>query len=831
MRNGVPGLLCAIAFFMGTCGGLSLSAQADEIVDLALLAALVVQAGAWCLRRHAGTAFTLVLLSVALLGLVSAGGRVTRRSIYAPVGFIDAEPSLVRFEARLLERCRSPDAEAPDRLDRFRPGGDRPPWRATAEIVAWHGEHGRQLGEGRVTISMPEGPHDLAEGDLVQGIGWLSGASGPENPGEHDARAGAWRRGHIGRIRMDAAPVRVAPASRWTTLRSWMREWVDRSLVTSLEPWRDDASCALVVAMTTGRRLPGYDGLRRAFADTGLAHFLAISGFNVAVLFVTCGVIMELARVPGAWRGWLLMSLASIFLLVVDLEVSVVRAGVAGLLAGASIALGRGWRSDGLLAMAAIGTLTVDPAAAWNVGFQLSYLAVLALRHGSAPIERRLARVTAPIVERLPNPVAATMRASITALAASVAASLAATPVTLAWFGTLNPWCAPASTLLGPVAATLTVLATLAAVIGQVPGVGLVIGAPVAALAWIFRNAVAWVGTWPGCSLATDAMPWWWAAITLTTTFGCWIVRGPISARACGLGACVAWSMVPLSTLGATPSAISGVPQSLRWTMLSVGDGSAHLLECGGSRVLFDAGSLSRARTGSTCIVPALRELGVDRLDAIVVSHPHLDHFGAVPEIVAAFEVGRVLLTPAWFDRSPEGSAASELLHCLAERGIVAERVQEGDLVRQGPVTWRCLHPPPTFRPSSVNDGSAAFALVHDAMPDRPIALLLGDVQEQAIARLLGMPEIVGAWAMELPHHGSWRPIVQALCERARPSVVMQSTGARRFRRDRHDDHLVGVLRGVTCRDGAVRLTLDPAQAVPTLEHWTPRGWQVLRPR
>ena len=519
MRHGVPGLLCSIAFFAGTCMGLSFAADMDWLIDVALVVAVVLLLAAWVLRALALFALLLVVTATALLGLVSAGIETTTRPIDAPTGLVDAEPMLVRFEARLLDRFHAPDVARSDLLDRFQPDADQPPWNAPAELLAWHGDQGRVPVRGHVTISAATGPHALMAGDIVTGVGWLSGPAAPMNPGERDQRLSAWQRGWVGRLRVDGVPVCASHADLLQRSLDAARTFADQGLCASLQGWCDDETRALVVAMTTGRRLPGYAALRQQFAATGLSHFLAISGFNVAVLFVTCGVLMELLCIPGHWRGWMLMLLATLFLLVVDVEVSVLRAGMAGLLAGASIALGRGWRSNGLLATAAIVTLVADPRMAWNTWFQLSYLAVLALRFGSTPIERLLCmparHVAWPRSERLRSLV----RAACTAFAASAAASIASTPVTLAWFGSLNPWCAVASTLLGPLAAALTVVATIAVVLGQLPVIGPMIGCALALLAGCFRLGVNWVGTWPMCSMAVTPLPWWWGVIALMATF------------------------------------------------------------------------------------------------------------------------------------------------------------------------------------------------------------------------------------------------------------------------------------------------------------------------
>ncbi|MFM7806391.1 MAG: ComEC/Rec2 family competence protein, partial [Planctomycetota bacterium] len=348
--------------------------------------------------------------------------------------------------------------------------------------------------------------------------------------------------------------------------------------------------------------------------------------------------------------------------------------------------------------------------------------------------------------------------------------------------------------------------------------------------AWLFRLGVAWVGTWPGCSCTISPMPWWWAVVVLLATFAWWLCRPALRRFAITL-MLVCWGACGLAATHAT-SVVESTPDHIfRWTSIAIGDGSVHLIEVGGSTVLCDAGSISRTSAGSNTIVPALRACGVRRIDAVLVSHPHLDHFSALPELLGAFPVARVLLTEPWFRDVRFGSAPGALLDCLKIHGIEPERVTQGFTLQQGAVTWRCVHPPPGFRASAVNDGSAAFVLTHEGLRDRPLALLVGDAQDQAIARLLTRRDILQPWVMEIPHHGGWRPLAQTLCEWVRPSFVMQSTGARRFRRDRFEPCLRTAVRGATCRDGALRFSLDPSNLPPTLEHWSGQAWVPLRPQ
>ena len=778
-----------MALFAGSFLGLSLPRvdASDALVDAGCVVALLLVGLVWCLRCHRWVALALALLMCVVLGLIRAGHVVTRADEHDAVGALQDDPVLVRFQARLLQAPSPPDHANRDVLDAFQAAADEPRLQADATLVHLRDATTTVPTVGRVSLVMPGSESDLRAGDLVEGTGWLMPPVTNQNPGERDPRVGAWQRGWVGRLMLESTPTRVREAPWPMRARSWLQACADHNLLQALGEPPNSPVTTLVVAMTTGRQLPGYAALRQTFAATGLSHFLAISGFNVAVLFGVCGVCLEALRVPWWLRGWCLIITGVLFLVVVDVEVSVLRAGVAGVMAGTSLTFGRGWRGNGILAAAAIGTLLVDPWSARNVGFQLSYGAVLALRYGSGPVERCMVACWPKRWSMSEGWMLGSIRAMRLAFAASVAAWLVSTPITLLSFGSISPWCAVASTMLGPLAALLTVIASLVVVIGWLPLVGCLLGWPLWCLGWLFLYAVQWVGTWPLCMV---------------------VLMPPTSGPVCP-----------------PPD-----PDVLEWVALAIGDGSVHVIRCGGEVIVFDAGSISRSGAGSAVVVPALRALGVTRIQSIVVSHPHLDHYSAIPEIAQAIPVQQVVVTEAWSRIRDRTSGCGSLLAWLADHDVPVRCMVEGDTMHLGPLVWRAIHPPKGFVPTAVNDGSLGFTVHHASLPDRPALLLLGDAQDQAIARCLARRDILRPWAMELPHHGGWRPIAQALCEWVHPDMVLQSTGQRRYARDRFDVVLRETPRGVTCRHGALRFTLDPSrQPQPArLERWVEGRWMPV---
>jgi competence protein ComEC len=118
--------------------------------------------------------------------------------------------------------------------------------------------------------------------------------------------------------------------------------------------------------------------LEQAFVDTGTAHIIAISGFNIAII---AGVfIWFFRRLLGPRWGALAAILGiGFYTFLVGAGPSVVRAAIMGTLSIFAVQLGR--RQAGLNTLSFVAALMAiaNPLVLWDVGFQLSFFATLGL--------------------------------------------------------------------------------------------------------------------------------------------------------------------------------------------------------------------------------------------------------------------------------------------------------------------------------------------------------------------------------------------------------------------------------------------------------------------
>ncbi len=123
-----------------------------------------------------------------------------------------------------------------------------------------------------------------------------------------------------------------------------------------------------------------------AFRKSGLAHLVAVSGQNVA--FVLAGLSPLLRRMPRTMRLLVTCGILIWFVVITQVEPSVVRAAVMAGVATLSISIGRPTRTLRLLGLTVIVTIFLDPLLAWSVGYYMSVGATAGLCLLSGPLAR-----------------------------------------------------------------------------------------------------------------------------------------------------------------------------------------------------------------------------------------------------------------------------------------------------------------------------------------------------------------------------------------------------------------------------------------------------------
>jgi competence protein ComEC len=240
-----------------------------------------------------------------------------------------------------------------------------------------------------------------------------------------------------------------------------VRRQLSRSIARGLRGER----AAVVQGVVLGEEAGLSEQLRDRFRAAGLYHLLAVSGQNVALVagsVLAVAWLLGISRLPAEFGA-----LAAIvaYVLAVGAQPSVVRAGVAGALCSVAWLTARAADRWHLLLVGAIALLAWNPYTLFDVGFQLSFAAVVAIFVLVPRFQRFL--------EGYP------LGRSRPVVAVSAACGLATAPVLWLQFHSLQLLAIPANALAAPAVVPLLGLSFAATAVAPVSG------SAAAALTWL----------------------------------------------------------------------------------------------------------------------------------------------------------------------------------------------------------------------------------------------------------------------------------------------------------------------------------------------------------
>lgn len=184
--------------------------------------------------------------------------------------------------------------------------------------------------------------------------------------------------------------------------------------------------------------------------------------------------------------------------------------------------------------------------------------------------------------------------------------------------------------------------------------------------------------------------------------------------------------------------------ERVRVHFISVGYADAILVQwLPGDAVLVDAGDAEDA----PAILDYLESVGVSELAAIVITHPHKNHFGSAQIIAERLKVGRVFVNG---DVNGE-EGYSGLLKFFEDKGIPVANLQAGESLLGMPedVSWEILHPREL---SEDVNGNSLVSLIRFRETS---FLLTGDIMLPAQEKLLkDNPSLRDVECVQIPHHG-----------------------------------------------------------------------------
>lgn len=574
--------------------------------------------------------------------------------------------------------------------------------------------------------------------------------------------------------------VRNAESARRIGMRRSAGDAIERAREAVRERYRDvlgeTPAAGILAALAVGEQRAIANEEWRLFARTGVTHLMSISGLHVTLV---SGLVAWLAS--ALWRRGARLALvlparkaaaaAAIaaafgYAMLAGFAVPAQRTFYMVSVVAAALWSGRIASPARTLALALAVVTALDPWAVLQPGFWLSFGAVALIFYVSAGWSEAEARPRQW-------------------LRVQWAITVGLAPAALFLFAQVSMAGPLANALAIPlVSVVITPLALAAAL---VPLDALLYAAQW--LAQLLLQYLEWCARLPGALWQQHVPPLWATLLALGGVAWLLAPRG-VPWRASGLAL-----MLPAVALPPPAPA----PGEAWITTFDVGQGLAVLVRTARHALLYDAGPAfgPESDSGERILAPALRALGVPRLDALVLTHDDTDHTGGARSALEILEVGAL-----W-----HSLPAGQPLLGLAE---APRRCARGVRWAWDGVSFEFVHPAAGAVPRRRNDASCVLRV---AAGGRAM-LLTGDIERGAEAELAARGGL-RADALLMPHHGSRSSSSPALLDAARPRLAIAATGYRnRFGHpaaevlERYAAIGARVLR--TDRDGAVTLRLAP---------------------
>lgn len=179
--------------------------------------------------------------------------------------------------------------------------------------------------------------------------------------------------------------ITILPGTKTDPFRAWVYQ-LQNSLnkrITKMFP-NPEASLLAGILLGNDKSIPS--DVEDAFKNTGTAHIIAISGFNIAI--ISAIFVYLFSRLLGKTWGIVPALLGIVFYtLLVGASPSVVRAAIMGILSMIGGLFGRRNLALNALSIAAGLMALLNPMVLWDIGFQLSFSATLGLIFFAQPLQ------------------------------------------------------------------------------------------------------------------------------------------------------------------------------------------------------------------------------------------------------------------------------------------------------------------------------------------------------------------------------------------------------------------------------------------------------------
>lgn len=193
----------------------------------------------------------------------------------------------------------------------------------------------------------------------------------------------------------------------------------------------------------------------------------------------------------------------------------------------------------------------------------------------------------------------------------------------------------------------------------------------------------------------------------------------------------------------------------------SIGKADALLVQTSDAAIMIDAGEHGDGEK----LVAHLRELGVEKLDLLILTHFDKDHIGGADILIDAFPIDRIVL-PSY---GKESKQYAQLLAALTQTNAEVSYLDQDLALSYGDLEMTIWVSPVPFDGKSDNEQS----MITKVLCQGKSFLFMGDAEGKELEKLIFGTRNLTCDVLKLPHHGVYDENTFALMTASMPSYVI----------------------------------------------------------
>ena len=489
------------------------------------------------------------------------------------------------------------------------------------------------------------------------------------------------------------------------------------------------------------------------FRECNLSHMLAVSGAHLSYLVLGINTVLSKKAFGIRRRKILSIIFILIFMVIVNMSPSVVRAGISTIIAIFATLIYRKQDTYTTISIALLLTLLNNPFAIFDFGLQLSYIATLSIIIFYSKFTQK--QFNNKVKKYLYESVMLTLSANILIL-----------PITIYEFNTIPINSIISNLLAGPLLGICIILGMFTVILSTVCfPVSKLIAFPLQIILKILIKIIELISKIPFGNY-TVKTPWFIVVVLTYAIIATLIYNKKRITKILTMITLIIFIVMQVCDF-------INIDGKLKIYFIDVGQGDSMIVKTvRGKNILIDGGGSKDPDydIGEKILVPYLLDRRIKTLDYVIISHFDEDHATGVAQILGKIDVSSIILTR----QLEENDIYRHILSIAKEKKIKLIYVKEGDVLKIGGIKISIIHPENKLMINNpMNNNSIVCKVEYNSFS----MLLTGDIEMEAEELILRKNINLKADVLKVAHHGSKTSTTGEFLKAINPKVALIGVG------------------------------------------------------